>query len=183
MILICNGLLFDRGGLVGDTSLASTSRSGTAAELSGVLSWRGTRTIRQVSPVRSPRPSLALPRFPSLQRHATPHACLLHSIAQGTLSPIHTVCCTRLLHTLVHCEPPPTQALVLPRPLLLSSLLAPFFTFGCTRNRLCHLRSLHVGRTCVAKKDTTRRRLPHGSRVALASHVGCGRWDLLHVRV
>ena len=113
--------------------------------------------------------SPALPCPPSFSlvaetRHATRVPRSSFTPSRRGRSPPH-----RVLHAVV--VPPPTHALFLPCPLLLSSLLAPFFTFGCTRNRLCHLRSLHVGRTCVAKKDTT-----SSSATWLQGCTGFARW-------
>ena len=161
--------------------LRTTRRSGLAAEPSGGLSWKGTRTGRQVSPVRSPRPSAraASPPYLIFPRAETPphdNATRVTAHSHGCLPPLHRpirfVCCARSLQTLAHCRPPPKHALV-PRRFLLHLRDTP-------PNRLLSS-TLPVGRTYVAKKDT--RRLPHGSGVALASRVGCGRWDLLHVRV
>ena len=114
----------------------------------------------------------ALPHFPSCRDTATRVTAHSHGCLPPLHRPIRFVCCARSLQTLAHCRPPPKHALV-PRRFLLHLRDTP-------PNRLLSS-TLPVGRTYLAKKDT--RRLPHGSGVALASRVGCGRWDLLHVRV
>jgi hypothetical protein len=123
VILICNGLLSDERWTSRryESGFHKPKWDRSRTERGPLVEWNEDDPTGESGPFSPALP--CPPSFSLVQRHATPH---------GTLSPIHTVCCTRLLHTLVHCEPPPTQALVLPRPLLLSSLLAPFFTFGCT---------------------------------------------------
>ena len=128
--------------------MRTTRRSGLAAEPSGGLSWKGTRTGRQVSPVRSPRPSaraasppyLIFPRaeIATRQRHtrdcSTPTVAYLHSIAP------YDSCAAR-----GRCK---RLRIVDRRPSTLSSLVASFFTVGIPPLTVsCHLRSPSVART------------------------------------